>query len=178
MRRSFATVVIAAALWSIAPAASMAMEPPSNAIEVFATPQTAPTTPFAHADGTTKTLADWRGKVIVLNFWATWCAPCIRELPSFDSLAAKLPSNQFAVLILSTDRGGAGKAPGFLKKLGIKNLAPYVDDKSKLARSLGLRGLPTTFILDADGQIRAKLAGPAEWDEPEFVAWIKSFANE
>ena len=136
MRRSLSAIILAAALWNILPAASMAADiprPPSDAFVMAEVTAIAPDTPFALPDGTPATLADWRGKVVVLNFWATWCAPCVKELPSLDRLAAALPADSHAVLVVSTDRGGPKKVPPFLKKLKTENLAPYLDAKSALA---------------------------------------------
>lgn len=179
MRRSLLTVgLIAAALWSIqAPPSIATPAPPTEALVMLDPPEAAPATTYVAAGGAAASLADHAGKVVVLNFWATWCAPCVRELPSLDRLAAALPRENFAVLALSTDRGGDKKAGPFLEKLEIERLAADLDPKSALARALGLRGLPTTFVIDPDGKVVAKLEGIAEWDSPEFVAWFKSIAE-
>ena len=130
------------------------------------------------ANGETALLADHKGKVLIVNFWATWCAPCVKELPSLDRLAGQLDPKHFQVLILSNDRGGETKAKPFLDDLGIANLAADLDPKSKLARALGLRGLPTTFVFDREGRAIAKLQGLAEWDAPEVVDWLEAVAAE
>jgi len=145
---------------------------------MLAPPTEAPTTPYTAADGAPATLADHKGKVVVLNFWATWCAPCVRELPSLDRLAGKLPKDRFAVLALSTDRAGRDRAAPFLKKLKAEHLGPALDSKSALARSLGLRGLPTTYVLDKTGRVIGKLEGVAEWDSEPFVAWLEAIADQ
>jgi thiol-disulfide isomerase/thioredoxin len=180
MRRSLPAIILAAALWNILPAASMAADiprPPSDAFVMAEVPAIAPDTPFALPDGTSAKLSDWRGKIVVLNFWATWCAPCVKELPSLDRLSAALPSETHAVLITSTDRGGPKKVPPFLKKLKTENLAPYLDAKSALGRAFGMRGLPTTYIISKDGNVLAKLEGAAEWDSPEIVEWLKTLTD-
>lgn len=138
----------------------------------------APTVAYVAADGAQTTLAALEGKVLVVNFWATWCAPCVRELPSLDKLADMLDPEKVVVLALSTDRGGATKAKPFLDDLGVKNLAADLDPKSSLARALGLRGLPTTFVIDAKGQLVAKLEGYAEWDDGPIVEWLEALAAE
>lgn len=140
--------------------------------------EAAPETAYVNAAGAESRLAELAGKVIVLNFWATWCAPCIRELPSLDRLAAALPEEKFAVLALSTDRGGAKKAAPFLRKLEVKHIAADLDPKSALARKLGLRGLPTTFVIDAKGRVIAKLEGIIEWDSQEMIDWLTAIAAE
>lgn len=129
---------------------------------------------YLRADGDEGMLSDFKGKVVVLNFWATWCAPCVRELPSLDRLAGLLPGDAFKVLTLSTDRGGPEKAAAFLEKHGATRLGADMDPRTKLGRALGLRGMPTTFVIDRDGRIVAKLAGIAEWDSPEYVDWLKA----
>ncbi|MEQ9121930.1 MAG: TlpA disulfide reductase family protein, partial [Alphaproteobacteria bacterium] len=141
MRRSLLlSCLIAAGLWSIAPAPSIAAPAlPSEAIVLIAPPAPAPDQTYVTAAGDEATLGDHRGKVTIVNFWATWCAPCVRELPNLDRLAERLPADRFAVLALSTDRGGEAKAALFLKDLGIQNLAADLDPKSTLARKLGLR---------------------------------------
>jgi len=168
-------LVFAAALWSIAPLASnaAAMEPPSEAVVLLAPPEAAPDVAYTGGDGAPATLGDLKGKLVIANFWATWCAPCVKELPSLDRLAAKLDPERFQVLALSTDRK-AEKADAFLKELGIENLAADHDAKRALARAFKLRGLPTTYVIDAGGMVVAKLEGVAEWDSAEFVAWFEA----
>ncbi len=184
MRRSLLFYgLCAAALWSIAPVSSIAAPthpsgPPAEAMVMLVPPTPAPETSFVLAGGAAATLGDYAGRVVVLNFWASWCAPCVRELPSLDRLAGQLPADRFVVLALSNDRDGVKVAGPFLEKLGVVRLKPHLDPKSALARSLGLRGLPTTFVIDAEGRVVAKLEGVAEWDSPEFVAWLKGIANQ
>ena len=140
---------------------------------MLAPPTAAPAEPFVGPDEDARSLADYADKTVVLNFWATWCAPCVRELPSLDRLAAKLPADRFAVLALSNDRAGFKKVKPFLADLGIEALEAQLDRKSALARKMGLRGLPTTFVIAPGGQVIAKLEGIAEWDSPEFVDWLE-----
>jgi thiol-disulfide isomerase/thioredoxin len=179
MRQSLRVILSVAALWSIAPLSSIAAPaPPSEAMEMLEEPLPTPTQIYVDATGEETTLASFKGKVVILNFWATWCAPCVRELPSLDRLAAILPTEKFAVLALSSDRGGADKAAPFLENLGVKTLQADLDPRSKLALSLGLRGLPTTYVLDKDVMVIAKLQGIAEWDSAEYVAWFNALADQ
>jgi len=104
-------------------------------------------------------LADFAGRVVLVNFWATWCAPCIREMPALDRLQAAL--------------GDAGTA--FASELGLKHLALYLDPTSTLARAFGLSGLPTSFLIDAAGRVVGGLQGEAEWDSPEAQALIRYY---
>jgi len=122
-------------------------------------------------------LADFKGKVVLLNYWASWCLPCIRELPSIDRVQGSLGGNDFTVVAINLDRAGKPKARQLTKRLKIKHLALYLDPKSDSARKLSVRSMPTTFIFDRNGREVGKLVGGAEWDEAEAVALIKYFIN-
>ena len=114
---------------------------------------------------------------IIVDFWATWCAPCIREMPGLDKLEAKLGGPDFAVVAVNEDRGGAKFAKPFLEKLNTPNLGLYFDDNMKLMRAFGVRGMPTSFLLDRAGNVVGKLEGIAEWDTPEVEALIQYYTN-
>jgi len=128
---------------------------------------------FADVKGTGKRLADFKGKVVVLNIWATWCTPCRKEMPALDRLQAALGETDFAVLPLSIDRGGVETITKFYTENGIRTLPIYVDVSGKSVRELGAVGLPTTLILDRVGQEVARVVGPAEWDAPEVLAFLQ-----
>ncbi len=117
-----------------------------------------------------RTIADYRGSGVVMNFWATWCAPCVREMPSLDRLQAKVPG--IRVLGLSVDRGGAPVVENFYRQHGIANLDVLADRGGKLMRKLRVRGLPTTLLIDADGNEVGRVVGPAEWDQGPLRALI------
>ena len=135
----------------------------------------APDTPLRTADGGTATLDRYRGKLVVLNFWATWCAPCVRELPSLQRRAQALPADGARVVLVSQDRGGFAQVTPFLDKLGVENADSYVDEKIALSRTLRIKGLPTTLLIDPDGDIVGRLEGHAEWDSPEAQALIRHY---
>ena len=137
----------------------------------------APDVKFTNDAGEKITLADFKGRVLLVNFWATWCAPCIKEMPSLDRLQAKFGSDNFQVVAVNEDRGGAKIAGPFLQKIGALNLSLFVDDKMKLMRSLKVRGLPTSFLLNRNGSIVGKLVGVVEWDTPEAEALIVHYIN-
>ncbi len=118
-----------------------------------------------------RTMADYRGSGVVMNFWATWCAPCVREMPSLDRLQAKVRG--IRVLALSVDRGGAPVIENFYRQHGIANLDVLVDRGAKLMRKLRVRGLPTTLLIDADGNEVGRVIGPAEWDSGPLRALIR-----
>lgn len=126
--------------------------------------RTAPDTPFISAKGEPIKLDSYRGKTVLLNFWATWCAPCVKELPALDRLSGALASDTFEVLLVSIDRGGAHVFEPFLEKLGVKNLTSSADKKAALLRAFKAPGLPTTFLISSDGTIKGRLVGDADWD--------------
>jgi len=138
-------------------------------------PPPAPETTFHAADGDKVTLASFKGKVILVNFWATWCAPCIREMPSLDRLQAMLDPDTFQIVAVNEDLSGPEKALPFLVKLGIKNYTSYFDSKMALARAFSLRGMPTSYLIDGKGKVIGSLSGIAEWDAPEAVALIRYY---
>jgi len=129
--------------------------------------------PFIEGLDTARTIADYRGRAVVLNFWATWCAPCVREMPSLDRLQAEVSGEGIEVLTLSEDRGGAPVIKRFYKKLGIRNLPVLLDKRGEVLRKLRVRGLPTTLLIDARGNEVGRVVGPAEWDSPEAIALVR-----
>jgi thiol-disulfide isomerase/thioredoxin len=143
-----------------------------------ATPQAMPDLTFAAADGTPHRLSEWRGKVVVLNLWATWCGPCKAEMPALDRLQAKLGSDAFAVLTISQDRTGPEKPAAFLAANGIAHLPLYIDAKAEATQALRASGLPTSLILDREGREVARLLGGADWDSPDMAAKIEGFIKE
>lgn len=134
------------------------------------TPQAVPDTPFQNGAGETLTLSDFKGKLLIVNLWATWCAPCIREMPTLDALEAELGGDTFHVIALSQDREGERVARPFIEKNGWKNLELYVNDGTTFGRDAKVRGLPTTLIIAPDGMEVARLEGTAEWDSEDIKA--------
>lgn len=122
-------------------------------------------------------LDHYKGKVVLLNFWATWCAPCIRELPSLDRLQAALGGDDFQVIALNVDREGKRKAKRMLRRLKLKKLSLNLDRELKVGKTLGLLNMPTTYLFDRKGREVGKLEGGAEWDEKESIALIKYFID-
>ena len=104
-------------------------------------------------DGKPVTLQDFAGQVVLLNFWATWCAPCVREMPSLDRLQAKLGGEGLAVVTVSRDRGGANVVMPFYERLELTNLGVYLDPKGAFSRAFKVRGLPTTILIDREGRV-------------------------
>ncbi|RIA56320.1 thiol-disulfide isomerase/thioredoxin [Dichotomicrobium thermohalophilum] len=142
---------------------------------VHGAPREVPEFSFIDGEGETRTLADWRGKLLLVNIWATWCAPCKEEMPSLDRLEAKLGGENFAVLPISVDRGGLKKPRGFLDEIGADNLPLLLDETARLNFKLEVMGLPATLIIDEQGREIARMIGPAEWDSPEAIARLRQF---
>ena len=139
------------------------------------TPKPAPELHFTDGDGKSRTLADFKGKMVLLNIWATWCGPCRKEMPTLDRLQAALGGPDFEVVPLSIDRKGMEAVNKFYAEIGIQHLARYVAPSASDAMdTLGVFGLPATFLIDGQGSIIGRKDGPAEWDSPEFVAFFKS----
>ena len=128
---------------------------------------------FEDGSGRPLTLVDFRGKVVLLNIWATWCGPCRREMPTLDRLQATLGGPDFEVVALSIDRAGIGVVTEFYDEIGIEHLAKYIDESGKSAQQLNAVGLPTTLLIDREGREIGRHVGPAEWDTPEMVAFLE-----
>ncbi len=139
-----------------------------------AEPRDLPDFKFMKDDGSQASLSDWRGKVVLLNLWATWCAPCRKEMPELDELKAKLAGGQFDLIALSIDRGGLEKPRKFLKEIGVKHLELYNNSSGKLTSSLKVIGMPTTLLINRKGQEIGRLVGPANWGSDDAVALIKA----
>jgi thiol-disulfide isomerase/thioredoxin len=150
-----------------------AAEPPQK-FAVHEAPIPVPEIDFEDSTAQPRTLADFRGKVVLLNIWATWCVPCRKEMPTLDRLQAKLGGPDFEVVALSIDRAGPDAVRKFFTEVGIEHLALNIDASSKAMFRLGVFGLPTTLLIDRDGMEVGRLIGPAEWDSPEMVEFIRS----
>ena len=137
-----------------------------------------PDAEWRSGEGAKVSLADFSGKVVMVNFWATWCAPCIRELPSINRLQAVLGGDDFTVVAINIDTGGEAVAAPFSKRLKIGNLDLYLDPRGATSRAMGVNVMPTTVIYDRGGQEVGRLEGGAEWDSPEALALLEWFIND
>lgn len=133
-------------------------------------------TPFIFTDGTgaARTLAEWQGKVVLLNLWATWCVPCRAEMPALDALQRELGSKDFEVVALNTDFGDLTKARKFLAEIKVTGLALYQDPGARASSVLAVIGLPTTILIGRDGREIGRLVGPAEWGSAEAKRLVKA----
>lgn len=171
MTRLAAALLAAVVLAVAAAPLAHAQEPPRNFV-LHAAPKPIPAVSFEDDQGRPRSLADFRGKVVLLNIWATWCPPCRREMPSLDRLQSRLGGPDFEVAALSIDRAGIDVVRRFYAEAGIRNLAIYIDSSGKASRELGATGLPSTLLIDREGRELGRLAGPSEWDAAGTVAFI------
>ena len=135
-------------------------------------PKPMPAMALQKADATPTDLAAHGGDWLVVNFWATWCAPCRKEMPQLDALAKRYQGRGVKVIALSVDRGGAEKPETFLNELGVAHLTRLYDPSYKSARAAALIGLPTTLLVSPDGQEIGRLAGEADWDSEDVHALL------
>jgi thiol-disulfide isomerase/thioredoxin len=148
------------------------------ALAVRKAPKPADDLAFRKPDGATVRLADFRGRVVLLNLWATWCVPCRQEMPALDRLQAMAGSKDFEVAAVNIDTTRLERPKAFLDEIGVKSLTRYADPAADvfqvLKRSGKALGLPTTLLIGADGCEIGVMAGPAEWDAPEALALVKA----
>ncbi|RTM14176.1 MAG: TlpA family protein disulfide reductase [Bradyrhizobiaceae bacterium] len=133
---------------------------------------------FEDDSGQGRSLTDFKGKVVVLNIWATWCVPCRQEMPTLDRLQAALSGPNFQVVPVSIDRGGVDTIRKFYAEIAVQQLGIYVDKSGQVLRGLGAIGLPTTLIIDRSGQEVARIVGPAEWDSREIVQFLRPIVDQ
>lgn len=130
---------------------------------------------FKDAAGGDLSLADFKGRVVLLNLWATWCAPCRREMPDIDALQAKYGGPDFVVVALSQDRKGVEAVRAFYREIGVENLEIFIDQKARSARTLRAPGLPTTLLLSKAGEELGRLIGPANWNSADARRLIEHY---
>lgn len=133
---------------------------------------------FADGDGHAVNLASFGGKVVLFNLWATWCAPCRKEMPALDRLQAQLGGADFQVVTLSIDTGGARAVRAFYQEIDVQHLPVFVDASGTALRRLNAPGLPTTLLFDRNGAEIGRFVGPAEWDSPRIVEIIKNAISQ
>jgi thiol-disulfide isomerase/thioredoxin len=150
--------------------------PPEDLVlAVFDPPRPIPAIRFTDADGQAQSLRDFRGRVVLLDIWATWCGPCRKEMPALDRLDGKLGGADFVVLPVSLDRTGLAAVAPFYRALGIERLGVYLDPLGRGTSALAIPGVPTTFLIDREGRLAARKMGGAQWDGPPMIALIRRF---
>ena len=143
-----------------------------------AEPVAAGVTPFLTAEGGEKTLSDYAGRHVVLNFWATWCAPCRKEMPTLSALQEAMGGEAFEVVTIATGRNDPVAMAQFMEEIGADNLPLHRDPQQRLAREMGVLGLPITVILDPEGMEIARLQGDADWSSDSAKAIIAALTQE
>lgn len=145
---------------------------------LHAEPRPVPETAFQTAAGEAMTLADLAGEVVVVNFWATWCAPCRAEMPTLAALQEELGPEGVRVATIATGRNDPAAMERFLTEAGAEALPLWRDPTQALARDMGVLGLPVTVILDREGREIGRLQGDAHWSSPEALALIRAVAGD
>jgi len=153
------------------PRAAVAFAPLDN-------PRGLPEFQFSGEDGRVLSLADFQGRLVLLNLWATWCIPCRTEMPSLDRLQAAFDDADFDVVALSVDRKGMPAVRAFYDDIAIASLDLYVAKSATVTRALGAVGLPTTLLINRSGRELGRVVGPAEWDSPEVKALVRRYLKE
>ena len=120
-------------------------------------------------------LDDFKGKLIILNFWATWCAPCKEEMPSLDNLQSNVKLNNLKIFPINIGQEDTSKSKLFFKELNIKNLDIYIDAPITLAKKFSLRGVPTTILFNKEGKEFARIMGSIDFNDEEFINWLKLY---
>jgi thiol-disulfide isomerase/thioredoxin len=133
---------------------------------------------FFDGEGKPRSLADWRGQVVLLNLWASWCGPCRTEMPSLAALQRRFGSKDFEVVAISVDRGGAKVAAQFLEETQSRLLRLYVDASGKAIENVRALGLPATVLIDRQGREIGRLLGPADWSSAEAFQLINLAIDE
>lgn len=133
---------------------------------------------FQNDKGQPLSLTDFRGKVVVLNVWATWCGPCREEMPTLDNLQAQLGGPDLEVLTLSIDQAGPKVVDQFFEEIGIKHLRLYIDPTGQALNVLDILGLPTTLLVDRQGRELGRLIGAAKWDSPKMLQFFQEVIEQ
>ena len=120
-------------------------------------------------------LDDFKGKLIILNFWATWCAPCKEEMPSLDNLQSNVNLNNLKIFPINIGQEEVSKSESFFRELKIQNLEIYIDASITLAKKFSLRGVPTTILFNKEGYEFARIIGAIDFNDEEFISWLKTY---
>lgn len=188
MKHPLATTLILSCLSLLAggsayayPGMQHATKPIESTVDLInVLPKTYPIKPvaFNDVDGKAIDFSHYKGKVIMVNMWATWCPPCVRELPAIERLATKFKAEDFALLPISIDAEGKQQVQSFLNTLGMAGFNSYYDPEQNLGQVFPLDTIPATFILDQDGQLIAFVRSFVDWDDAKAVSLIQGFIDK
>ena len=155
---------------------SYALEKPDlKNLVLIKTPKTYEEVIFKDINQKNVNLADFKGKLIILNFWATWCAPCKEEMPSLDDLQSNSKLSNLKIFPINIGQEDISKTKFFFKELNIKNLNIYIDAPITLAKKFSLRGIPTTILFNKKGEEFARIIGSIDFKDKEFINWLKTY---
>ena len=132
---------------------------------------------FKDVNNNTLNLENYKNKLIIINFWATWCAPCRKEMPSLDKLQINKEFKTLKIIPINVGQENLNKSKDFFEKLKINNLEIYFDSGIKLANKFGLRGLPTTVLINKDGEEFGRIIGYIDFKDKNLIKWLKTFDN-
>ncbi len=144
---------------------------------IFSDPRPVSVETFTDPSGAEVTLGDFKGKFVLVNFWATWCAPCRKEMPQLAELQNEFGGDKFEVLTIATGRNPVPVIERFFEEIGVDNLPKYLDPQSVVSRNSGVFGLPITLIIDPEGQEIARMRGDAEWFSDSAQAVIRALIS-
>lgn len=166
-------VVLLAVLYGITTLSVHAPPASLDPLKLIRPAKAAPLPAFTGLDGRRHTLAEFRGRLVLLNLWATWCAPCVKELPALAALQQAMPPGRFVVVAVDVGRDKPAEAQAFLASHDAKNLGVYVDTDVAMLRAFGAYGLPSSILIDDQGREIARAMGPADWSAPDSVRYLK-----
>jgi thiol-disulfide isomerase/thioredoxin len=155
---------------------AFAQQPPGNFV-AHDEPQPGATVRFEDEQGRPRSIADFRGKIVLLNVWATWCVPCIKEIPALDHLAAALNDADFEVVAVSIDRRGIDTVRKAFRDRDVRRLPIYIDRSGEALRTVRAVGLPASLLLDREGRELGRAAGAAQWDDSETIAFFRHIVS-
>lgn len=145
-----------------------------NNIVLHEKPKNLPDLELINKKGNTIIFNDFSSKLTLINFWATWCAPCKKELPELDNLYQQIPRSQVNIVLINIENIKYDKIEKFFNKLKVNNLVSHFDNKLKLTKELKLRGIPITLIVNSDGKEMGRIIGDLNFTNPFFVSWINA----
>ena len=145
---------------------------------LHATPKPVSNIPFLTETGAQKSLEHYRGRYVLVNFWATWCAPCRAEMPSLSTLQSKIGGSEFKVLTIATGRNPPAAVERFFTDIGVDNLPTYRDPKQKLARAMAVLGLPASVLISPDGHEIGRLLGDANWSDEAALNLLTAWTGQ
>lgn len=172
-----ALLLLVPGAFSAAPACAATDQVPLGQFIPAAPPHPAPKVSFTDLAGKTLSLSDFTGKLVLINLWATWCAPCRKEMPSLERLQTRL-GDKITILAISQDIGGSKAVAPFIAKLGLTAVKAYLDPKTAVGQAFKVDGLPTSFLIDRQGRVLGRVEGEAQWDSPKMLAVIEPLLTE